>query len=413
MNQKERLEMIRRKRLREQRRRKILIRRVFVFAVAIIIAALVIFAIKGCVSSVSQRAEQKRQEELAAMSTQTPTTAPAQKSNSSDIDQNYYQNSAFIGNSFVDGMMNYSLVEGVDYFARIGLNVNAAMTKSTSTGTVPVIEELNNGKQYNKIFMIFGENELGWANSDTFVEQYGALIDKAKSYQSTAKIYLLAITPVTKEVSDNNVDNTNNEQIVKYNELIKKLAESKGVVTEWRVTVFISEKIIIKSAWFIYKIIYNNQKRGYIEMKKLVFGLAAVMMCVSLAGCGGKAVDINELASALSSDGKFAEQLTEVSSDIAEKRYMISDGEVEECVSYTGTPAVVDEITIFKTSDTESVKEKAEQHIETQKTTYTSYAPNEVSKLDDCVVETVGDYVIVCVSEDSSSVQSIIDQYTK
>ena len=126
-------------------------------------------------------------------------------------------------------------------------------------------------------------------------------------------------------------------------------------------------------------------------MKKLVFGLAAVMMCVSLAGCGGKAVDINELASALSSDGKFAEQLTEVS----------------------GTPAVVDEITIFKTSDTESVKEKAEQHIEKQKTTYTSYAPNEVSKLDDCVVETVGDYVIVCVSEDSSSVQSIIDQYTK
>ena len=103
-------------------------------------------------------------------------------------------------------------------------------------------------------------------------------------------------------------------------------------------------------------------------MKKLVFGLAAVMMCVSLAGCGGKAVDINELASALSSDGKFAEQLTEVSSDIAEKRYMISDGEVEECVSYTGTPAVVDEITIFKTSDTESVKEKAEQHIETQHT---------------------------------------------
>ena len=78
--------------------------------------------------------------------------------------------------------------------------------------------------------MIFGENELGWANSDTFVEQYDALIDKAKSYQSTAKIYLLAITPVTKEVSDNNVDNTNNEQIVKYNELIKKLAESKGVV---------------------------------------------------------------------------------------------------------------------------------------------------------------------------------------
>lgn len=148
-------------------------------------------------------------------------------------------------------------------------------------------------------------------------------------------------------------------------------------------------------------------------MKKLVLSLAVVIMCVSLTGCGSKTVDINELASALSSDGKFAEQLTQVDSDIAEKRYMISDGEVEECVSYTGTPAVVDEVTVFKATDAEAVQEKAEQHIATQKETYTSYAPSEVSKLDDCVVETVGDYVIVCVSEDSSSVQSIIDQYTK
>lgn len=92
MNQKERLEMIRRKRLREQRRRKFLIRRVFVFAVAIIIAALVIFAIKGCVSSVSQRAEQKRQEELAA-SQRDADNCTGTKSNSSDIVQNYYQNS--------------------------------------------------------------------------------------------------------------------------------------------------------------------------------------------------------------------------------------------------------------------------------------------------------------------------------
>lgn len=148
-------------------------------------------------------------------------------------------------------------------------------------------------------------------------------------------------------------------------------------------------------------------------MKKLALGLTAVMMCISLAGCGSKTVDVNELATALADGGKFSEQLTEVSSDIAEKRYMISDGEVEECVSYTGTPAVVDEITIFKTTDAEAVKEKAEKHIDTQKETYTSYAPSEVTKLDDCVVETVGDYVIVCVSEDSSSVQSIIDEYTK
>lgn len=155
------------------------------------------------------------------------------------------------------------------------------------------------------------------------------------------------------------------------------------------------------------------KREDIFEMKKLALGLTVVIMCVSLAGCGSKTVDVNELASALSEGGKFSEQLTEVLPDIAEKRYMISDGETEECVSYTGTPAVVDEITIFRATDAEAVKEKAENHINTQKETYSSYAPSEVTKLDDCIVETVGDYVIVCVSEDSSVAHSIIDEYTK
>ncbi len=229
LNQKERLEQIRQKHEREQRKRKILIHRIIFASAAIVIILLIIFGIKSCVSSVSERAEQKRQAEIAAQTTPEPTQASV-VTNPNEISAEYYANSAFVGNSFIEGLLLYDMVDGADYFSKIGLNVNDAMTKSTDTGTVPVIDELNSGKQYSKIFMMFGENELGWINPDTFISQYGALIDKAKTYQPDSKIYLLAIKPVTKKVSDENIDNTTNEQILKYNDLIKQLAQDKGVI---------------------------------------------------------------------------------------------------------------------------------------------------------------------------------------
>ena len=227
LNQKERLEVIRQKHEQENRKRKIFFHRIIFGAGVIVIVLIVIFSVKGCVSSISERAERKRQEEIAAQATPEPTQAVR---NATEIDQSYFANSAFLGNSFIDGMVVYDMIDGADYFAKIGLNVNDAMTKSTDMGTVPVIDELNSDKKYSKVFMMFGENELGWANPDIFVQQYGALVDKAKEYQPDSRIYLFAITPVSKTVSDKNIDSTNNEQILKFNKLIEQLAADKGVV---------------------------------------------------------------------------------------------------------------------------------------------------------------------------------------
>lgn len=148
-------------------------------------------------------------------------------------------------------------------------------------------------------------------------------------------------------------------------------------------------------------------------MKKKILAVLSITMAVVLASCGAKTIDVNKLASSLASEGKFAEQLTEVSSDITEKRYGIEANDVEECAAYAGTKAVVDEVAVFKASNVENVKEQVEQHIDAQKESYSSYRPDEVPKLDDCVVTVSGDYVIVCVSEDSTAAKSIIEKYTK
>lgn len=148
--------------------------------------------------------------------------------------------------------------------------------------------------------------------------------------------------------------------------------------------------------------------------RKITAILLLFVFAVSVAGCSQtKEIDANALAAELLNNGVYAEELSAISSQIAEKRYALSEDEVEEAVAYAGTNAVVDEIAIFKAKDVESVSDMAEKHIAGQIKTYESYRPSEVSKLEDCVITVAGDYVIVCVSEDSTKAKEIIEEYTK
>lgn len=148
--------------------------------------------------------------------------------------------------------------------------------------------------------------------------------------------------------------------------------------------------------------------------KKITVFLSMIICAVSIAGCSSaKNIDIEALAEDLLNNGIYAEELSTVSAQITEKRYALTEDEVEEAVAYAGTNAVVDEIAIFKAKDVESVSNKVAEHIAVQTSTYESYRPSEVSKLEDSVVRVVGDYVILCVSEDSARAEEIIEEYTK
>ncbi len=202
-------------------------------AAAVIMAGLIfllVFGIKSCVNAVSEHRAQKAEQAASEAVTSEPA-APDPKSISTEgnVDNGFYKNSVFIGNSFIDGMEMYELVDGADYFARIGLNVKDALTLSTSTGSVAVIDELDGEKQYDKIFMMFGENELGWNSADSFKEQYKTLIEKAREYQKDADIYLLAITPITEKVSKLAEDGATKENILIFNQKILETAKEENV----------------------------------------------------------------------------------------------------------------------------------------------------------------------------------------
>lgn len=156
--------------------------------------------------------------------------ASAGVSVSEEIQQADLSHSAILGNSYVDGFVTYNVLPDTDCFYRIGLNVRTAFTKPMLNRDIPVIEELNNGKTYDRVFLIFGENELGWPNTQAFCDGYSDIIDTVRTYQPEAVVYIQSILPVSAEVSAENIDNTNNEQIIKFNDILKALAKEKDAV---------------------------------------------------------------------------------------------------------------------------------------------------------------------------------------
>ena len=150
-------------------------------------------------------------------------------------------------------------------------------------------------------------------------------------------------------------------------------------------------------------------------IKKYTAVILAVGIMAAAMGCSSSGGDIDTaaLVNALTTGVVFDEALTELSPSIAQKRLALDEGEAEEITAYAGTRAVVDEIAVIKAADVDAVKAKVDAHIAEQTESYQSYRPEEVPKLNNAIVETSGDYVIMCVTGDSKAAKGIIDEYIK
>jgi len=91
------------------------------------------------------------------------------------------------------------------------------------------MDELN-GKDFDKVFLLFGENELGWQSTDIFLDDYAEVINGVRERVPGAQIYLLSIMPVTAAAHARNQYMVNNDRIREFNELIRQLAEDKSVI---------------------------------------------------------------------------------------------------------------------------------------------------------------------------------------
>ena len=154
-------------------------------------------------------------------------------------------------------------------------------------------------------------------------------------------------------------------------------------------------------------------------MKKLTAMLLAVVMLAALCACGGgsgaKEVDLDALAAELTGSDAFSDILNPPADGVAARLYNIEDGATKQVILYVGTGATAEEIFLAEASDASAaaaLKTACEERVSDQKTMFANYAPGEVAKLDDAVLVTSGNYVILVVAADAAAARGIVESYT-
>ncbi len=225
-----RREQERKRRERERRARR---RRNCVLIVMLIAAAAIAAVCLRYCTGGTQTQSGAGQSAGAAVTEQPSATAAVEVPSGADIpvsslDTSFFDDSAFIGNALADGISAYGILPNSDIYARVGIDLDNAYTTAADNDSMSVVDQLKS-KNFSKVFLCFGESELASNDASGFAEKYMELIEKVKSYQHGARIYVVSIPPVTREVSESSSSGVTISNILGYNDELKRLAVEEEV----------------------------------------------------------------------------------------------------------------------------------------------------------------------------------------
>lgn len=154
-------------------------------------------------------------------------------------------------------------------------------------------------------------------------------------------------------------------------------------------------------------------------MKKKILTLLLGMIMVVMTACGGEkeiVFGISQAASDLLASEAFTDTLTKCDNDKVVALYGVDEAVLAEYEVYIGTGATAEEIAIFRVKDNQdaaAVKSACETRIEDQKKACENYLPDEMPKLENPVVRTAGNYVVMVISGDNAKIDAVLDNYMK
>lgn len=149
---------------------------------------------------------------------------------SDKVDESYFDDAVFIGDSRTEGFINASGLSNTTAYAQKGLMVDSVFTSPVidMNGSKVTVMEALERTSFNKVYVMLGINETGWPYESVFIDKYKILIDKIKEINPSAKIYIQSILPVSSKVSSTH-SYVKNEKISQYNELIQAMTEEENV----------------------------------------------------------------------------------------------------------------------------------------------------------------------------------------
>ena len=148
-----------------------------------------------------------------------------------NADESYFEDALFIGNSRTVGMYLFGdMPENTDFFADVGMTIYDVMDANIDvppeSGSSNTLTGLLTAKQYGKIYIMFGINELGTGTSESFVEYYQSVVQQICQMQPDAIVYVQSIINVAASAETDVISNAN---INEKNALLSQIADNKQV----------------------------------------------------------------------------------------------------------------------------------------------------------------------------------------
>ena len=151
------------------------------------------------------------------------------------VDPSYFSDALFIGDSRTVGLCEYgSFKENAAFLAKESVNVYNVLDKELwftdhdGEAWDYTVEEALDYKQYGKIYVALGVNELGIGTTYMYYEKYRELLELIREYQPDALIYIQAIMHVSEKKSSTD-SCRNNTVICQRNYAISTLANGRDI----------------------------------------------------------------------------------------------------------------------------------------------------------------------------------------
>ena len=162
------------------------------------------------------------------------------------VDNSYFQNAAFVGDSRTDGFLIYSGIGTGKNLTSNGLSIFKLAEKKALTidGEKYTLLEALALEQYSQVYLSLGVNELGYYNDAGFYQSYCAAIDHIRRLQPQAVIYIQGLIPLNEGqivAANGNKYNLTNDHLRVYNDLMRQAAEEKQAVFLDLYTEFVDE----------------------------------------------------------------------------------------------------------------------------------------------------------------------------
>ncbi len=335
---------------------------------------------------------------------------------SGQVNDGYFNNAVFIGDSLTDGLRLYANTPGL-FLCNTGVNISDISSFSASTGN-NIIEEIKNTSG-DKFYIMLGINDNIFEESmiSEFIRKYGYFIDMIREYHPKSIIYIQSMLPVSKEKE--NTSRFKNSIIYKCNNELLKLAIEKNVyylnvAEEFKDgNGYLKNEISVDGVHFktpYYANWYNYLKNHIVPVE----GNGEVYSSVNTpAFIGGGKYELDKLADKLVKEVKFKDTLSIVGINAIKFLYDIEPEKLINGQVRAGGGATAEEIAIFEylPDMKNEVAEKIQKRIKNKRKAYESYMPKEMAKLKNPVVIITDNYAVICICDNNKQAEKIIKNF--